>query len=152
MAQPSLTLVRRFKAPVARVFAAMTQAEHIARWWGPDPGEALSAEADARPGGRYRVVFQTRDGLTHETFGTYHEVVPDRRVVFTMSWTTTPDRESLVTLDFAAVPEGTELTVLHEQFVDEAVRVSHLQGWSGTLEKLRVLLETAPETARTPTA
>jgi len=147
VAQPSLTLVRRFKAPVARVFAAMTQAEHIALWWGPDPGRALSAEADARPGGRYRVVFKTADGLTHETFGTYREVQPDRRVVFTMSWTTAPERESLVTLDFAATPEGTELTVLHEQFVDEAVRVSHQHGWAGTLEKLRVLLETSPETA-----
>ncbi len=147
MAQPSLTLVRRFKAPVARVFAAMTRPETIALWWGPDPGPALSAEADARPGGRYRVVFRTADGLTHETFGTYREVEPDRRVVFTMAWTTAPERESLVTLDFAATADGTELTVLHERFVDEAVRVSHLQGWTGTLEKLRVLLETSPETA-----
>lgn len=147
MAPSSLTLVRRFKAPVARVFAAMTRAEHIARWWGPDPGEALVAEADARPGGRYRVVFQTADGQTHETFGTYREVVADRRVVFTMSWTTAPDRESLVTLAFAATPDGTELTVLHEQFVDEAVRVSHLQGWTGTLEKLRFILETTPTNA-----
>ena len=30
---------------------------------------------------------------------------------------------------------------------DEAVRVSHQHGWAGTLEKLRVLLETSPETA-----
>ena len=95
MAQPSLTLVRRFKAPVSRVFAAMTRAEQIALWWGPDAGPALSAEADARPGGRYRVVFQTGDGATHETFGTYREVQPDRRVVFTMSWTTSPEHESL---------------------------------------------------------
>ena len=55
--KPSLTLVRRLKAPPAKVYAAWTDPALMARWWGPDAGPVLSAEADVRPGGRFSVVF-----------------------------------------------------------------------------------------------
>jgi uncharacterized protein YndB with AHSA1/START domain len=142
---PSLTIVRRIKAPPAKVYAAFTQPEHIARWWGPDGGPVLHAEADVRVGGRYRVVFRTLDGEQHETLGVYREVEPGRRLAFTFQWVSFPERQSLVTVDFSAAPEGTELTVLHEHFHDELVRLSHRDGWNGTLDKLQALLETSPE-------
>lgn len=44
----SLTLVRRIKARVSIVFDAITTAEGIAQWWGPDAGPVLIAEADPR--------------------------------------------------------------------------------------------------------
>jgi uncharacterized protein YndB with AHSA1/START domain len=82
--EPSVTLVRHIKAPPAKVYAAWTLPERIARSWGPDAGPVLSSEADARLGGRFRVVFQTLNGDTHECSGVYHELVPERRLVF--SW------------------------------------------------------------------
>ena len=136
MALPSLTLVRRIKAPPARVFAAFTRPEQLARWWGPDPGVALEAEADVRPGGRYRIVFRTRDGLLNETIGEYRVVEPPRRLIFTFQWAQAPDRPSLVTVDIAPVAEGAELTILHEDFADDLVARSHEEGWNGALDKL----------------
>ena len=44
----SLTLVRRIKARPSIVFDAVTTAEGIAQWWGPDAGPVLIAESDPR--------------------------------------------------------------------------------------------------------
>lgn len=136
---PSLTLVRRFKAPPANVYAAWTEPEQMLLWWGPDAGPVLSAEADVHPGGRFRVVFRTLDGEQHECRGTYREVEPDRRLVFTWQWLSMPERESLVTVALRAVPDGTELTLTHAQFHDEKTRDSHRSGWNGALDKLEKL-------------
>jgi uncharacterized protein YndB with AHSA1/START domain len=136
---PSLTLVRRVKAPPTEVYAAWTLPERMARWWGPDAGPVLSAEADVRPGGRFRVVFRTLDGEEHDSRGVYREVEPGRRLVFTWRWASTPERESLVSLELRPVPEGTELTLTHARFHDEAARDGHRGGWSGALDKLERL-------------
>ncbi|MFM0075146.1 SRPBCC domain-containing protein [Paraburkholderia sediminicola] len=134
--KPSLTIVRRIKAPPARVYAAWTSLELMARWWGPDAGPVLSAEADPRVGGHFRVVFQTLDGETHDCRGEYREVETDRKLVFTWEWVTTPERRSLVTIKLHPIEDGTELTLTHAQFFDEAARDAHQTGWSTALDKL----------------
>jgi len=146
--KPSLTLVRRIKAPPEKVYAAWTRPELMARWWGPDAGPVLSAEADPRVGGRFRVVFQTLDGETHDCRGEYQEVEADRKLVFTWEWVTLPERRSLVTIRFRPIEEGTELNFTHAQFFDEAARDGHRTGWNGAFEKLEALfaeLENAGE-------
>ena len=42
----SLTIVRRIAARPAIVFEAVTTADGIASWWGPDAGPVLIAESD----------------------------------------------------------------------------------------------------------
>ena len=53
----SLTLVRRIAARPSIVFEAMTTAEGVAEWFGPDDLPVVRAEMDARVGGAYRVHF-----------------------------------------------------------------------------------------------
>jgi uncharacterized protein YndB with AHSA1/START domain len=134
--KPSLTIKRRINAPPAKVFSAWTDPEKISRWWGPGQTEVLRAEADARIGGRFRVVFRGLDGQEHDVSGTYREVVPNQKLVFTWAWRTTPERESLVTVALKSDGDGTALTLTHEQFFDEAARERHESGWSGALDKL----------------
>ena len=57
----SFTLVRRIKASPAIVFDAVTTAEGIAHWWGPDEGPVLLSESEPRVGGRYRLRFRKLD-------------------------------------------------------------------------------------------
>jgi uncharacterized protein YndB with AHSA1/START domain len=144
MDKPSLTIVRHFRASPAKIYAAWTQPELMARWWGPDGGPVLSAEADPRVGGRFRVVFQTLDGETHDCRGEYREIDADRKLVFTWQWVTLPERRSLVTIHLRPVEGGTEMNFTHSQFFDEAARDGHQKGWSGSFEKLgRLLAELA---------
>lgn len=134
--KPSLTLKRRYNAPPARVFSAWTDPEKIGRWMGPEGVETLSAEIDARGGGRYRLIMRSPDGETHDVSGVYREVVPDRKLVFTWAWKSTPERESLVTVLVEPDGDGTLLTLTHEQFFDEPARDRHQHGWNGSLDKL----------------
>lgn len=140
-AKPSLTLVRRIKAPPGKVYAAWTRPEMMVAWWGPHNTRVASAEADARIGGRFRVVMMEDNGERHEVSGTYSEVEPERKLAFSWAWVTMPERESRVAVMFRAVAEGTELTVLHEQFADEPARIGHEQGWNEALERLESLFQ-----------
>ena len=136
LAKPSLTLKRRLKAPPEKVYAAWTDATQLARWFGPAKITMVRAEADARVGGRYRIVMRTEDGEEHDVSGIYREVVPNQKLVFSWAWRSTPERESLVTVGLKADGDGTWLTLTHEQFFDDEARQRHEHGWTGTLDKL----------------
>ena len=140
--KPSLTLTRRFPVAPEKVWRAWTDPEAVKKWWGPGPGEPVSrAELDVRVGGRFRIVFGGADGKAHECAGTYKEVVPNRRLVFTWCWpNTTPERVSVVTITLQAAKEGTVVEFNHAQLFDEKVRDDHQRGWMGTLDKLAAFL------------
>jgi uncharacterized protein YndB with AHSA1/START domain len=139
----SLTLVRRIRARPHIVFDAMTTAEGIAQWWGPDAGPVLVAESDPRVGGRYRVRFRLLDESEHESSGEFLELVPPEKVVMSWRWKGGEEdpNESRVEITLRPVPEGTELTFTHAQLHDEDSRRSHEDGWTGALNKLEAWLE-----------
>jgi uncharacterized protein YndB with AHSA1/START domain len=66
------------------VFEAWTKAELFRRWWVPKSFGVtlLSCEMDVRVGGQYRLVFN-HEGSNMEFFGTYLEVTPPSRLVWT---------------------------------------------------------------------
>jgi uncharacterized protein YndB with AHSA1/START domain len=137
----SLTLVRRIAARPSIVFEAMTTAEGVRAWWGPDDLPVIRAEIDARVGGAYRVRFQTLDGLEHEAFGEYLELDPPRRLV--MSWRYAVggepeelDRTSRIEIDVTPFEGGSELTLTHTDLRNAVSRASHERGWTGSLAKL----------------
>lgn len=134
--KPGLTLKRRFKAPPAKVFAAFVDPEKVKRWMGPGEVKAVSAECDARPGGRYRWIMRNPAGEEHNVGGVYREVVPNEKLVFTWAWKDTPERETLVTVLLNPDGDGTLLTLSHEQFADEDIRDRHQGGWNGALDKM----------------
>jgi uncharacterized protein YndB with AHSA1/START domain len=136
-----VTLVRRIRARPAVVFDAVTTAEGIARWWGPDAGPVLLVEADVRVGGRYRLRFRMLDGTEHESTGEYLELLRPERVVMSWRWTggVEDPGESRLEMLLRPVPEGTELTFSHLLLHDEERRRSHEWGWTGALHKLEAL-------------
>lgn len=140
--RPSLSIVRRFAAAPERVWRAWTDPQALRHWMVPsDAFSCELAEADVRVGGRYRIVMKAPDGELHDVSGTYREVVPNRRLVYTWAWKSTPERESLVTLEFRAADGGTELTLVHSQFFDDAARDRHNEGWTGCIARLGSFLE-----------
>src|ERR1700722_11647310 len=85
---PELSLAVAITVPDGRfarlVFEARTKAELFRRWWVPKSYglTLLSCEMDVRVGGQYRLVFRHEDS-TMEFFGTYLEVTPRSRLVWT---------------------------------------------------------------------
>jgi uncharacterized protein YndB with AHSA1/START domain len=134
--KPSLTIKRRFKASPEKVFNAWADPEKVKYWMGPGEVKVLRTEGDARTGGRFRWVMRAPNGEDHDVSGTYREVIPNEKLVFTWAWKSTPERESLVTLTFKPDGDGTSFTMVHEQFFDDAARDSHNKGWTNAMDKL----------------
>jgi uncharacterized protein YndB with AHSA1/START domain len=137
-----VTLVRRIAARPDIVFEALVSADGIASWWGPDDLSTLSAAADPRVGGSFRVRFRTVDGREHECTGEFLEINRPTRVVMSWRWDAGGEAEesgNVSRLEFRLRPidTGTELTLLHSALSTEASARSHAGGWSGALAKLQ---------------
>ncbi len=82
-----VVITRTFNAPAHLVFEAWTKPELMRRWWVPKSSgiTLLSCEMDVRTGGGYRFVFKhpVVPGETMAFFGTYVEVSPYSRLVWT---------------------------------------------------------------------
>jgi uncharacterized protein YndB with AHSA1/START domain len=105
-----LVVTRTFNAPARIVFEAWTKPELFRQWWLPKSmGMSLrSCEMDVRVGGQYRLEFEP-DGMAF--FGTYREVTPPSRLV----WTNDEGGEggSVTTVTFEE-KGGKTLLVMHE--------------------------------------
>ena len=77
-----LVVTRTFNGPARIVFEAWTKPELFRQWWVPKSmGMSLrSCEMDVRVGGKYRLEFEP-DAMAF--FGTYLEVTPHSRLVWT---------------------------------------------------------------------
>lgn len=80
-----LIITRIFNAPRELVFEAWTQAEHLAKWWGPKEMSITSLSLDLKPGG---MLLYCMSGNGMEMWGKfiYHEIVAPERMVFVNSF------------------------------------------------------------------
>jgi uncharacterized protein YndB with AHSA1/START domain len=137
----SLTLVRRIAARPAIVFDLLSTAEGLTSWWGPDDLPVVSAQADVRVGGDFRVEFRRNDGSRHVCAGRFLDIREPERIIMSWQWISggvPEEREAVsrVELYLRPIKIGTELTLIHAALSNEISRLSHQGGWSGALDKL----------------
>ncbi len=140
-----LVVTRTFNAPARIVFEAWTKPELLRRWWVPKSMDMslISCEADVRVGGKYRFVFGHGDGKPVAFFGTYVEVTPGSRLV----WTNEESEGGAVTTVTFEEKGGQTLLVLHDLYpskeaLDAAIVVAEgmADGMRETFEQLDELL------------
>ena len=109
-----LVVRRTVNGPARLVFEAWTKAELFQRWWVPKSYglTLLSCEMDVRVGGQYRLVFRHGDS-TMAFFGTYREVTPPSRLVWTNE--EGEDGETVTTVTFDE-RDGKTLLVVHDLY------------------------------------
>jgi uncharacterized protein YndB with AHSA1/START domain len=135
--RPSLSFTRNYDASPEEVWRAWTEPEALKVWLKPeDAFSILVAEADVRVGGHFRLLMISGEGKEHEFSGVYHEVIPNRKLVMTWIWKTAPEVESLLTVTLRPLGAGTELELKHEGFVEIDDRITHEDGWKGSLKLL----------------
>lgn len=143
-AASELVLMREFKAPRERVFAAWTDVGQAALWWAPRDFTPLSCEMDVRPGGIWYRRMRAPGGEVIVKHGVYREVVTPERLVFTYNTEHaggTVDPETLVSLGFDDLGGGrTRLTLWHTAFETEDSRDDHRGGWTGCVERLAAFI------------
>src|SRR5262249_31712101 len=78
-----LVLERVVDVPPQLVWKAWTQPEHLVKWFAPKPWTTVDCEIDLRPGGIFRTVMRSPEGVDHPGTGCYLEVTPNERLVWT---------------------------------------------------------------------
>lgn len=138
-----LRITRTLEAPRERVFAAWTDPAQLARWWGPKSFTLPSMEADIRPGGQWRACIRSPEGQDHWMGGTYKEIDPPERLVFSFAWEEPDALDTLITVTLKADGARTRLTFHQTPFRTTESRDSHMGGWTSCLERLDDFLASA---------
>jgi len=86
MAAEEFVITREFDAPRDLVFAAWTESERMAQWWGPKGFTVMFAKLDLRPGGMFHYGMRGPDGSTMWGKMVYREIVPPERLVVIVSF------------------------------------------------------------------
>jgi len=126
-----LVVTRRFDAPARVVFAAWTTPDLFMRWWAPKSMgmKLLSCEMDVRTGGGYRLAFGEEPAHSVAFFGTYLEVDPPSRLV----WTNEEEGGGAVTTVTFVEQDGATLLTYHELHPSKAALDDALRGMDAVM-------------------
>ena len=122
-----LIVTRTFDAPAHIVFEAWSKPELFKLWWVPKSAgmSLLSCDMDIRTGGAYRLVFShPAFDQPMAFFGTYKEVTPHKRLVWTNEES---DQGALTTVTFEE-NAGKTLVTFHERYPTTAALEEALAG------------------------
>ena len=124
-----LIVTRTFNGPARIVFEAWTKPELLKRWWAPKSTgvSLLSCEADVRVGGRYRFEFGHEASKPMVFFGSYIEVTPHSRLV----WTNEESDDGAVTTVTFEEKSGKTLLVMHELYPSKEALDAAIAGMEG---------------------
>ena len=128
-----LQLTRQIKAARATVFAALTSAEALAAWFGPEGVTAKEVTVDLKPGGAYSLEMHHGSDLVTTLSGVYQEITPPERLVFTWVWGMgdMAGLETLVTIELDETADGCQLSLVHEGLPSSESVDKHSFGWTG---------------------
>jgi uncharacterized protein YndB with AHSA1/START domain len=151
-----VTVEHVFDAPRALVYQMFTDPQHLRRWTGPKGYTCPVYQADVRVGGVYLFSMRSAEGQDIWGTGTYLEVVPNERLVYTDSFADPqgnivpaayyqmPDDiplEMMITLTFADLPGGkTRVTLRHTGLPVGEMAEGAGVGWSESFDKADLAL------------
>lgn len=143
------TVVARRSYPVTpeAAFDAWVNPNSLRQWFGPPGFSAKILTHDLRIGGRWRFLMQSDAGEGHHHFGTFVEIQPPHKLVFTWAseeqvegWRDEDGNPTLVTVECRPCPTGTEVIVTHENLASDSARRALTNGWTKGLDCLESFL------------
>lgn len=145
---------RAFNAPVEKAWKLWTETDSIQKWWGPKDFTAPVIQNDFRTGGKFLFSMRSPKGETYWNTGTYDEIVPNRKIVSSMSFSDEngkvlrgseipvpgawPDEIS-VTVEFTPQDGKTHVKVF-ESGIPLLMKVLAKMGWEQQFDKFEALL------------
>lgn len=142
-----MVITRVLAAPRALVWRAWTNPQHVARWWGPQGFTNTVHEMDVKPGGVWRYIMHSPDGIDYPNKIEYIEVVEPERLVYWHSDDSDIHKRFHVTVTFDEQNGQTSLfmRVLFDTEAERAQMVDEfgaLEGLSSTMDCLTAYLKT----------
>jgi uncharacterized protein YndB with AHSA1/START domain len=156
---PEILFTRILNAPRKLVFKAWTDPKHLAQWWGPHGMTNPVCDVDLRPGGTFRIVMRSADGVDYPCGGVYREIARPDRLVFTVAaydhpaeWQDLlgtyrqktddgPDLQQVWTVTFEEQAGGKTKLTVRNRFesateLDAALKMGHADGVAQSLDRL----------------
>jgi uncharacterized protein YndB with AHSA1/START domain len=132
-----IAITRVFDAPRELVWKAFTEPDRFTHWFGPREAELANVSMDVRPGGEWSATMRVA-GREIPWSGTYHEVTPPERLVFTIKDDPEITRDEFVTVVLNDLGDGrTEMhfTQRGGGLPPEGYEQAK-QGWGGFFERM----------------
>lgn len=139
-----LVIVRRFKAPIDRVWHALTDADEIKKWACPHGLTLERSEGEFRPGGRWADRMVAPNGYAFEVEGEYLEIKPKSLFRQTHRWKKDDGTYKPTTIASYHLHEhegATTLTFIQTGFWSHESRAAHLGGWSSGFHQLGMAID-----------
>ncbi len=114
---------------VDQAFELITQPARLRRW------QTVAARVDLKVGGEYRWTITPG----HHAAGTFTEIEPGKRVVFTWGWEqpeAPADNVSTVAITLEPADGGTTVRLVHEGLPTQEAVAAHAEGWNHYLDRL----------------
>jgi uncharacterized protein YndB with AHSA1/START domain len=144
----AICITSRFGAPPEQVFDAWLDPEVAGRWLFATASRPMTrVEIDARVEGSFCFAEQ-RDGATIEYSGEYVEIIPHRRLAFTLSMEDHWHVTTRVMIEISALKTGCELKLVHEDVPSHYADYTEAR-WTGILYGLGVTLDSRSRSADT---
>jgi uncharacterized protein YndB with AHSA1/START domain len=146
-----LVLTRLLDAPRDKLFRCWTEPVLLKQWFAPKPYTTPVAEVELRAGGRSFMMMKSPEGQEIPCPGTYLEIVPGRRLVFTDAYTGDwqpreghPFMTAIITFEDEAGKTRYTATVRH--WSDEDKKKHEMMGfhtgWGQCADQLEALAKT----------
>lgn len=142
-----LVLDRLLDAPRDNVFRCWTDPDLIKQWFAPKPYTTPVAKIDLRVGGANLIVMKSPEGQEMPNRGTYLEIVPNEKLVFTDAYTGDwqPSGKPFMTVVLTFKDEGGKTRYLarcrhwnrHDRDTHE--QMGFHQGWGICADQLEAL-------------
>jgi uncharacterized protein YndB with AHSA1/START domain len=148
--QKTISVKRTFNLPLNKVWKAWTEPESFKKWWGPKEYTCPDCTIDFKVGGKYLNSMQGADGKKIWSTGTYKEIIPLKKIVYTDSFADSKGNvvpasvynmsgdwamELLVTVEFEETAGKTDMTLKHTGLPPEMTD-DCMKGWQSSCDKL----------------
>ena len=147
-----LVITRELAAPRELVWKAWTEPGQVKAWMQLIEGMTIeSVKTDLRVGGKFRIQTKRPDGEFFTAAGTYLEVTPPERLVYTWDWEKDgagaefgelEGKETQLTVELRASGKKTQLVLTHEKFDSVERRDRHVVGWNTWVGEFVKFVET----------
>lgn len=146
-----LILTRLLDAPADKLYRCWTDADLLKQWFAPRPYTTPVAEIDVRPGGGSNIVLTSPEGQEIPCPGSYLEIVPNRKLVFTDAFTgdwQPRDGAPFMVATITFEPEGdkTRYTAIVRHWSEADMKkhegMGFHKGWGQCADQLEALAQT----------
>lgn len=140
----TLTLKRTLSAPVKLVWEAWTQADHIAKWWGPKGMETKVIEHNFTEGGSWKYAMTMPDGNEFLSEGVYSLIVELEKIYSSADFKPMTEGVEIQAL-FEEAGEKTHFTfnVVHptEEYCKKQEEMGFMNGWGSVFDRLEEFMQ-----------